>query len=368
MSKKKIADWASKALQVGSEVADLAIHLKTGGPVALVAVGTRILHSVQRMMPQEKINWFFEKKWQEVVLPDEVLDEILTTSYQKPSVDEDDAARIYEIHGQRVGVQVTGEDKNTWITWMPPETKVEAWYPAIGRFLWEKVGTSWAVWDSGDGVESGKDLCTDSLPSQTAIDIFEAAKPFLDKGFPRSLLLHGPPGVGKSGIMRYVRHLAGGLSLRIEASTLEHFAADNLQLVRILRPDVLLLDDIDRVKERKGSKGQMCLSFLENVRNEVKLVLASANFIREMDPAALRAGRWDKLIEIQSLDEAIIDKLIGDQTPEDIADRLRKLPVAYIHEFHRRRDVLGLEMAISSIEELVAQAEIVDQLCQRRED
>jgi SpoVK/Ycf46/Vps4 family AAA+-type ATPase len=227
-------------------------------------------------------------------------------------------------------------------------------------------GTAWAVWYCEDKWESGEDLHKAAFPSEVANRVYEDAKLFLSKGLSRSILLYGPPGVGKSHVLRRVRDLVGGYSLRFEARAVSTYPADCQNLARILRPDVVLIDDVDRTPEKTGHKGQATLTFLESIRDDVKLVLASANFLNEMDPAALRAGRWDQLVEITSLDEGVLEALIGDEVPTEFRERLRKLPVAYIHEFHRRREVLGLALALDSVENLVAQAEMVASLCAQR--
>lgn len=363
ITSKRVLGWATKALQVGSEVADVAVHLQRGvGPLGMVAVGARLLHTVQKLVPQVETEWFVDQGWKSVSLPLAVSTQVQKLPRREVG-DDGEQRYIYMVHGHQVGMYKSALDPTFW---RPPDTKLSEWRAAIGRYLWEGEGSSWAVWQKAGKWCSGSDPHVETFPSETATQVYEDAKLFLSKGFSRSILFYGGPGVGKSHLMRRVRDLVGGYSLRFEAAALADFPGDCLGLAQILRPDVILIDDIDRTAEPSQRKGQATLAFLEQVRDSVKLVMASANFLDEMDPASLRAGRWDQIVEVERLDADVVERLIGEDVPNKHRARLRKLPVAYVHEFHRRRAALGLDLALDSVENLVAQAEKVAELCARR--
>jgi SpoVK/Ycf46/Vps4 family AAA+-type ATPase len=156
--------------------------------------------------------------------------------------------------------------------------------------------------------------------------------------------------------MRRIAALAGGLVLRVSNQNVED-CGDIGKVLRVLHPSAILMDDLDRT-EHPGN----ILGVIEDMRS-CSLVLCSVNDLTKLDPAVLRAGRFDEIIEITKLDEGVLVGLLGTDLPPEISDRLRALPVAYIHEFHRRRDVLGVEQAIREVEELVSRTELVRRLC-----
>ncbi|MBW3592443.1 MAG: AAA family ATPase [Actinobacteria bacterium] len=129
------------------------------------------------------------------------------------------------------------------------------------------------------------------------------------------ILLHGPPGVGKTF---FARAIAGeyGLSL-IHVSTgdlvssLQGGSAQNIDKAFDTAlsnlPCVLFFDEFDSVAQRRDSTPDQesrrtvnqLLTSLEEHRGERELlVLAATNSIEHLDPAVIRPGRFDRHIRI----------------------------------------------------------------------
>lgn len=143
---------------------------------------------------------------------------------------------------------------------------------------------------------------------------------FSDVGIepPHGILLYGPPGTGKTLIAKAVANRAKATFIRMSASELvQKYIGEGARLVRdvfdIARdkaPSIVFIDEIDAVASRRtydGTTGSsevnrtmvQLLAELDgfNERGDVKIV-AATNRIDLLDPAILRPGRFDRIIEI----------------------------------------------------------------------
>ncbi|MGB8216628.1 MAG: proteasome-activating nucleotidase [Candidatus Methanoperedens sp.] len=143
---------------------------------------------------------------------------------------------------------------------------------------------------------------------------------FTDVGVepPHGILLYGPPGTGKTLIAKAVAHRAKATFIRMSGSELvQKYIGEGARLVRDVfdlarekAPSIVFIDEIDAVGSRRtydGTTGSsevnrtmvQLLAELDgfDARGDVKIV-AATNRIDLLDPALLRPGRFDRIIEI----------------------------------------------------------------------
>lgn len=140
---------------------------------------------------------------------------------------------------------------------------------------------------------------------------------------PTGILLYGPPGSGKTLIAKAVASRANATFLRMSGSELvqkyvgegARLVRDVFQMARDKAPCIIFIDEIDAVgghRTHDGTTGSaevnrtmvQLLSELDGFeeRGEVKII-AATNRIDLLDPALLRPGRFDRIIEIPMPDE-----------------------------------------------------------------
>jgi len=135
---------------------------------------------------------------------------------------------------------------------------------------------------------------------------------------PSGVLLYGPPGTGKTMLAKAVANQTNASFIKMAGSELVHkFIGEGAKLVRDLfevarenEPAVIFIDEIDAIaSKRTDSKTSgdaevqrtmmQLLSEMDGFdeRGEIRIIAATNRFDM-LDPAILRPGRFDRLIEV----------------------------------------------------------------------
>lgn len=135
---------------------------------------------------------------------------------------------------------------------------------------------------------------------------------------PKGVLLHGPPGTGKTILAKAVAHSTDATFLRVVGSEfVQKYIGEGARLVRELfelakteAPAIIFIDELDAIGARRmdgATSGdrevqRTLMQLLAEMdgfdpRGEIKLI-AATNRLDMLDPALLRPGRFDRVIEI----------------------------------------------------------------------
>jgi len=167
---------------------------------------------------------------------------------------------------------------------------------------------------------------------------------YLQRGLriPRGILLHGPPGCGKTMLCEAVAaelglpfvqvsapSIVSGMSGESEKAIREHF-----DIAKKLAPCVMFIDEIDTITPKRETAqremerrmvGQLltCMDDLALEKNDGKpvIVLAATNRPDSLDPALRRAGRFDTEINIGVPNAPVREQILRAQTRQtEVAD------------------------------------------------
>ena len=135
---------------------------------------------------------------------------------------------------------------------------------------------------------------------------------------PKGVLLYGPPGCGKTLLAKAVARKSGATFISIVGSELvQKFIGEGARIVREVfkyarkkAPAIVFIDEIDAIAARRldiGTSGErevqrtlmQLLAEIDGFKplDKVKII-AATNRIDILDPAILRPGRFDRLIEV----------------------------------------------------------------------
>ena len=187
---------------------------------------------------------------------------------------------------------------------------------AIREMFTEAADVKWS--DIG-GLDEAKRILNESIewPAQYP-DLFKKAGVVPPKG----ILLYGPPGVGKTLLAKAVATESGANFISVKGPALmsrwvgetERAVRELFHKAKLASPCIVFLDEIDSIAPRRGGgEGStvtdrtiaQLLTEMDGVQ-ELRgvVVLAATNRKDLVDPALLRAGRFDFLIELPPPDPA----------------------------------------------------------------
>jgi len=166
------------------------------------------------------------------------------------------------------------------------------------------------------------------------------------KGVSRSMLFYGPPGSGKSNLVKGITYCLAAKTVRfVDLSRLQTVLV--AEILRAFNPDAIVLEDIDHMSQDEVDD---LLDKLEDFGSQKKLTFATANQVSKLDDALLRPGRFDEVMEINRLDEEVLLALV--EHDEELFEITKKFPVAFTVELLKRVKVLGKEKALQNMQDI----------------
>ena len=147
---------------------------------------------------------------------------------------------------------------------------------------------------------------------------------------PKGVMLYGPPGTGKTILAKAVANSTDATFLRVVGSEfVQKYIGEGARLVRELfemaknkAPAIIFIDELDAIGARRldgATSGdrevqRTLMQLLAEMdgfdpRGEVKLI-AATNRLDMLDPALLRPGRFDRVIEIPMPNKDAIESIL----------------------------------------------------------
>lgn len=172
--------------------------------------------------------------------------------------------------------------------------------------------------------------------NEHVIDLIENQERYQALGidFPSAIILHGPPGCGKTYAVERLIEYLGWPSFAIEASSVAspYIHETSKKVAAVFEeamqssPSVLVIDEMEAfLADRQTGSGtshhrvEEVAEFLRRIPEAVKnkvLIIAMTNRIEMIDPAILRRGRFDHVISVDMASEAevhaLLTKLLGE--------------------------------------------------------
>lgn len=224
---------------------------------------------------------------------------------------------------------------------------------SISQVVWEPYDTGMVSY-SPRGLSEVEANITDDIVSTNLIrSVTERVESFIDQGS-RGYMLEGLPGTGKSTCIKYIAQKSNMTCLMLELSSFGAFA-DMMDytpaattVITVMRPDILVIDDIDRVAAEHQPR---FLQLLEVAAKYAKVVFVSVNDSGKLIAPLKRPGRLDDHIKVPPLEPEIVRKITDEDDPEVIA-RMAQWPIAYVVDYRKRVETLGREAALRELDAL----------------
>jgi len=183
---------------------------------------------------------------------------------------------------------------------------------------------------------------------------------FFKKGTNRSAIFFGKPGTGKTTLAFKLAEATKKRLLVCDARFIQVVASEGFNIERVLKvlcPDIILFDDIDRVSKQD-------LDFLLMTMEKVAawngksplLFIATVNDLQKLPTALRRPGRFDRILQFKDIDADVrklvlkkytdfYDVRVKDSYLDDIAEVTSQFSIAHLRE-------IALQLSIKSYDEV----------------
>ncbi|HEY5735799.1 MAG TPA: CDC48 family AAA ATPase [Nitrosopumilus sp.] len=202
-------------------------------------------------------------------------------------------------------------------------------------------------WDDVGGLDALKEELKEAVEWPIK---YKDAYDYVDVESPKGILLHGPPGTGKTMIAKALAKMTESNFISIKGPELlskwvgesEKGVREIFRKARLAAPCIIFLDEVDALVPRRGSGGSNS-HVTENVVSQILteidgleelhnvLIIGATNRLDIVDEALLRPGRFDRIIKVPNPDEK------GRQ---------------HIFEIHTKKKPLASDVKISEIVKL----------------
>lgn len=160
------------------------------------------------------------------------------------------------------------------------------------------------------------------LELQRLCDIIKNSEKYEKLGvkFPNGLILHGSPGVGKTLLANCFMKESGAKCFVCRKNKPDEEFIKSIKQTfdeaKKQQPAVILLDDIDKFanedKDHKDAKEYVTVqACIDEVKSDKVFVFATANDLWKVPDSLMRAGRFDKIIEMHNPKGKDAEKILG---------------------------------------------------------